>query len=94
MLQEVTGTRLFDEKLDKMNNALDEAQAKKEALRSVLREIELKLEGLSVDKDTYAKIEAIELRKKAYQKLQLLDKIDEHNNEASQLRQQRANLLQ
>jgi hypothetical protein len=44
-----------------MNSALDEAKGKKDALRSVLREIELKLEGLSVDKETYTKIEAIEL---------------------------------
>jgi hypothetical protein len=54
-----------------MNQALDEAQGKKDALRSVLREIELKLEGLSVDKETYQKIESIELKKKAVQKLQL-----------------------
>ena len=30
-------------------------------MRSILREIEMKLEGLSVDKETYAKIEEIEL---------------------------------
>ena len=53
ILAEVTGTRQFDQKLDKMDQALDEAQGKKDALRSVLREIELKLEGLSVDKETY-----------------------------------------
>jgi hypothetical protein len=32
----------------------------------VLREIEMKLEGLSVDKETFNQIEAIELKKKAY----------------------------
>ena len=35
-------------------------------MRSILREIEMKLEGLSVDKETYAKIEEIELKKKAF----------------------------
>lgn len=53
MLAEVTGTRQFDEKLTKMNQALIESQLKKDALKQVLREIEMKLEGLSVDKETY-----------------------------------------
>ena len=66
MLTEVTGTKAFDERLQKMNTALEEAQGKKETLRTVLCEIEIKLEGLSVDKETYAQIEAIELKKKAY----------------------------
>ena len=54
MLTEVTGTKAFDERLQKMNTALEEAQGKKETLRTVLSEIEIKLEGLSVDKETYA----------------------------------------
>jgi chromosome segregation ATPase len=66
-----------------MDSALDEAKGKKDALRSVLREIELKLEGLSVDKETYGKIEAIELKKKAYQKMLLVRKVEQHQDEAA-----------
>lgn len=43
----------------------------------------MKLEGLSVDKETYAQIEAIELRKKAYQKMLLVRKVEQHQDEAS-----------
>ena len=43
MLKEVTGTQAFDEKMQKMNKALEEAQGQKKVLHKVLREIELKL---------------------------------------------------
>jgi structural maintenance of chromosome 3 (chondroitin sulfate proteoglycan 6) len=72
MLTEVTGTRVFDQKLENLEKGLQDAAVKKDALHSVLREIELKLEGLSVDKETFEKIEALEMRKKALQKYQLL----------------------
>ena len=76
-----------------MNLALDDAKGKKDALRHVLREIELKLEGLSVDKETYQQIEAIELKKKAYQKLLLVHKVEQYQADATQLRKSRAELL-
>ncbi len=62
-------------------------------MRSILKVIEIKLEGLSVDKETYAAIEAIELKKKAYQKLLLLHKVEQQQHEAQELRQKRADLL-
>ena len=46
MLKEVTGTRLFDEKLSRMEGALTDASVKKQALTQVLKEIEVKLESL------------------------------------------------
>ena len=49
-----------------MNRALEDAEGQKKVLHKVLREIELKLQGLQVDKETYAQIESIELKKKAY----------------------------
>lgn len=76
-----------------MQSALEDAQIKKNALGAVLREIEMKLEGLSVDKETYAAIEAIELQKKAYQKLLLVRKVEAQQVEAQGLRQRRADLL-
>jgi chromosome segregation ATPase len=79
MLTEVTGTKAFDERLQKMSTALEEARGKREVLRSILTEIEAKLEGLQVDKETYAQIEAIELKKKSYQKLILLAKNDTYD---------------
>jgi hypothetical protein len=47
-----------------------------------LREIELKLEGLQVDKETYSQIENIELRKKAYQKMLHVLNLEEHQGVA------------
>jgi chromosome segregation ATPase len=75
MLCEVTGTAAFDDRLAKMLTALGEAALKKESLRQILSEIEMKLEGLSVDKETYSKIENIEIRKKAYSKALYVAKI-------------------
>jgi chromosome segregation ATPase len=75
MLCEVTGTAAFDDRLSKMLAALGEAALKKESLRQILSEIEMKLEGLSVDKETYSKIENIEIRKKAYSKALYVGKI-------------------
>ena len=75
MLCEVTGTASFDDRLAKMLTALGEAALKKESLRQILSEIEMKLEGLSVNKETYSKIENIEIRKKAYSKALYVAKI-------------------
>lgn len=75
MLCEVTGTAAFDDRLKKMQTSLTEASVKKNSLRSILTEIELKLEGLSVDKETFTKIEAIEMQKKSYQKALYVSKI-------------------
>jgi hypothetical protein len=40
MLKEVTGTRIFDEKLYKMEQALADSHIKKQTLCQVLKEIE------------------------------------------------------
>ena len=61
-----------------MNRALEDAQGQKKVLHKVLREIELKLQGLQIDKETYAQIENIELKKKAYQKLLHVYNLDDH----------------
>ena len=65
-----------------MNRALEDAQGQKKVLHKVLREIELKLEGLQVDKETYSQIENIELRKKAYQKMLHVLNLEEHQGVA------------
>ncbi len=93
MLKEVTGTGAFEQRHAKMQAALADAQLKKESLGQVLREIELKLEGLSVDKETFARVEAIELRKKAYQKALYLDKIRAQEAAVSELRRSKADLM-
>ena len=66
MLKEVTGTNSFDERMEKMKSALEEAKGKKTVLGQILKEIGNKLDGLSSDKEEYARIEAVELKKKAY----------------------------
>ena len=66
MLKEVTGTRIFDEKLAKMEQALNDAEVKKQALGQILGEIESKLESLHHDKEAFKEIEDLEMKKKAY----------------------------
>lgn len=53
MLKEVTGTKSFDERMEKMKQALDEAKGKKTVLSQILKEIGNKLDGLSNDKEEY-----------------------------------------
>jgi len=76
-----------------MNRALEDAQGHKKVLHKILREIELKLQGLQVDKETYAQIETVELKKKAYQKLLHVYNMEDHKEVAQKLRAQRAELL-
>ena len=52
-----------------MQQALTEAGEKKETLKSTLTEISAKLEGLQVDKEAFKEIEAVEMEKRAYQRL-------------------------
>ncbi len=76
-----------------MNRALEDAQGQKKVLHKVLREIELKLQGLQIDKETYSQIETIELKKKACQKLLHVYNMQDHQEVAQKLRVQRAELL-
>ena len=69
ILKEVSGTVQFEEKMAKMQQALTEAGEKKETLRSTLTEISAKLEGLQVDKEAFKEIEAVEMERRAYQRL-------------------------
>lgn len=66
MLKEVTGTKLLDDKLNKMQHALTDAETKKQALGQILGEIKVKLDSLQQDKEAYKEIEELELRKKAF----------------------------
>jgi structural maintenance of chromosome 3 (chondroitin sulfate proteoglycan 6) len=93
MLKEVTGTRLFDEKLAKMEQALNEAQVKKQTLNSVLSEIDTKLEGLQSDKELYKDIELLEMKKKAYQKMLYSNKVEAQRGNLDNLRQQKRDLM-
>lgn len=53
----------------KMQQALTEAGEKKETLKLTLTEISAKLEGLQVDKEAFKGIEAVEMERRAYQRL-------------------------
>lgn len=68
LLQHVAGTAQFDEKMGKINNSLQDAFNKKQILAGVLAEIELKLDGLQVEKEAFKEVEEIEMKKKACQK--------------------------
>lgn len=69
ILKEVSGTVQFEEKMTKMQQALTEAGEKKETLKLTLTEISAKLEGLQVDKEAFKEIEAVEMERRAYQRL-------------------------
>ena len=56
----------FDDKMEKMQVSLKEANEKKNSLNSTLGEILTKLEGLQIDKEAYREIEAVDMQKKAY----------------------------
>ena len=66
----------FDEKMAKMQQALTDAAEKKKTLETTLEEINTKLQGLQVDKEAFKEIEAVEMEKRAYQRLLHLLKID------------------
>ena len=66
ILKEVAGTVKFDDKMEKMQVSLKEANEKKNSLNITLGEILTKLEGLQIDKEAYREIEAVDMQKKAY----------------------------
>ena len=73
----------FDEKLSKMQSALEETKDKKKALDETLTEIYAKLEGLQVDKEAFKEIEQVEMEKKAYQRMLLMNKLESHKAKIS-----------
>lgn len=77
ILREVSGTVQFDEKLAKMQLALTDASEKKQTLQSTLTEIKSKLDGLERDKKEFSEIEAVEMEKKAFQRLLYLQKVQQ-----------------
>lgn len=79
ILKEVAGTVKFDDKMEKMQVSLKEAKEKKNTLDSTLGEILTKLEGLQIDKEAYREIEAVDMQKKAYQRMLYVNKIDAQN---------------
>ena len=83
----------FDEKMAKMQQALTDAAEKKKTLEATLEEINTKLQGLQVDKEAFKEIEAVEMEKRAYQRLLHLLKIDAQNAKISELRGERQGLM-
>lgn len=62
-------------------------------MQQILREIDIKLEGLEEDKSTFEKIESIELKKKAFQKAIYMLNINENNNKINVLRHEKTGLM-
>ena len=94
ILKEVAGTVKFDDKMAKMQVSLKEAKEKKNTLGSTLGEILTKLEGLQIDKEAYREIEAVDMQKKAYQRMLYINKIDAQNRQIGEFRVQKQDVMQ
>lgn len=93
ILKEVAGTVKFDDKMEKMQVSLKEAKEKKNTLDSTLGEILKKLEGLQIDKEAYREIEAVDMQKKAYQRMLYVNKIDAQNRQIGEFRAQKQDFM-
>ena len=76
-----------------MQQALSEANEKKQTLNTTLGEINEKLQGLQLDKEAFKEIEVVEMEKRAYQRLLYLHKIDGQNEQIGKFRTEKQSLM-
>ena len=76
-----------------MQQALQESKLKKKSLEQVLEEIKKKLDSLLVDKQAFGEIDKLEMKKRAYERVLLINKIEAQNEKIQGFRQEKQQLM-
>lgn len=76
-----------------MHQALQESKLKKKSLEQVLEEIKKKLDSLLVDKQAFGEIDKLEMKKRAIERVLLINKIQGQNEKIQGFRQEKQQLM-